>query len=138
MINKIIEAIADHIKKRFENINVYTEKVKQGFESPCFSIICSSWEKNLYRGHRYRLQTDIEVHYYNGKERENYNDIMTEIFEVINYIKLDDCCLRPIKMKADTGEDYCIFTAGYDFFCYEKEEKEMMGEYMEKISVKNG
>lgn len=134
MINKIISAIADNIKLKFENINIYTEKVKQGFEKPCFSIICTNCQKNIYRGQRYRLNADIEIHYYSSS-RDDYNDVMLKLFDIINYIEVDSYSIRAVKMSMTQKEDCCLFAVGYDFFCYMEEEKEMMGEYMEKLNI---
>lgn len=135
MINKIIRAIADDIKSKYENINVYTQEVKQGFQRPCFSIICVNSENNIYRGQRYRMTCDIEIHYYNDREREDYNNVMLKLFDILNYVNVDSFPLRAVKMSMNTKEDYCLFNVTYDFFYYIEEEKEIMGEYMEKLSV---
>lgn len=135
MINKIIKAIANDIKNKYENINVYTEEVKQGFERPCFSVICVSSENNIFRGQRYRMTADIEIHYYNDRKREDYNNVMLQLFDIINYVNVDNFPLRAVKMAMDTKDNYCLFNVTYDFFYYLEEEKEIMGEYMEKLSV---
>ena len=136
MINKIIKAIADNIKSKYENINVYTQEVKQGFEKPCFSIICVTSENNIFRGQRYRMTADIEIHYYNGRKREDYNNIMLQLFDIINYVNIDGFSLRPVKMAINIKEDYCLFNAAYDFFYYLKEDKEFMGEHKERLNIK--
>lgn len=137
MINKIISAIADDIKSKFGNIKIYTEKVKQGYESPCFSIICKRADSGIYRGSRYRMTAEIEIHYYNNKQRENCNDTMLSLFDIINYVNLDGFPIRACQMSMETDSDCCIFKAGYDFFYYTEnnEEKELMGEYKDKIKI---
>lgn len=137
MINKIIKAIADSINDSFKNIKVYTEEVKQGFERPCFSIICSKIDNNIFRGERYKLDATIEIHYYNNRQRENYNDIMLKLFNIIGCVNVDNFPVRAIEMTAEKGEDYCVFNAGYSMFYYLGEEKEVMGEYMEKLKLNN-
>lgn len=138
MINKIILAIAENIKKNFEDTKIYTEEVKQGFEKPCFSIICNKIDNNLYRGQRYRLKADIEIHYYNDNNRENYNDVMLQLFDIINYVNVDNFPIRAVNMAMTITDDYYCFNVSYDFFYYMKnveDEVKMMGEYTEKLNI---
>lgn len=134
MINKIIKAAADNIKEYFEDINVYTEEVKQGFEKPCFSIICSAAQSNLFRGQRYRMKADIEIHYYSDT-REDNNNVMLQLFEILDCINVDDFPLRAVKKEMIYKDDYYLLKLGFDFFYYIKEETELMGEYMEKLNI---
>lgn len=138
MINKIILASAERIKALYKDIRIYTEEVEQGFNMPCFSIILRELGSEVFRGRRHRLKAEIEVHYYNGKKRENYNDIITGLVNALEYIKVDSFPLRPVNISAKTESDSVCLKLLFDFFYItdEKEDTELMGEYNEKITVK--
>ena len=135
MINKIINAIADGINDSFKNIKIYTEEVKQGFERPCFSIICTDIDSGIYLGKRHRMKANIEIHYYNDKKRENYNNVMLEIFNVIEKLNVDNFPIRAIKMAVKKNDTYCIFNASYDFFYYIEEKADIMGSFTRKFTI---
>ncbi len=135
MINKIINAIADGINDSFKNIKIYTEEVKQGFERPCFSIICTDIDSGIYLGKRHRMKANIEIHYYNDKKRENYNNVMLEVFNVIEKLNVDNFPIRAIKMTVKKSDTYCIFNASYDFFYYIEEKADIMGSFTRKFTI---
>ncbi len=135
MINKIINAIADGINDSFKNIKIYTEEVKQGFERPCFSIICTDIDSGIYLGKRHRMKANIEIHYYNDKKRENYNNVMLEVFNVIEKLNVDNFPIRAIKMAVKKSDTYCIFNASYDFFYYIEEKTDIMGSFTRKFTI---
>ena len=135
MINKIINAIADGINDSFKNIKIYTEEVKQGFERPCFSIICTDIDSGIYLGKRHRMKANIEIHYYNDKKRENYNNVMLEVFNVIEKLNVDNFPIRAIKMAVKKNDTYCIFNASYDFFYYIEEKADIMRSFTRKFTI---
>ncbi len=135
MINKIINAIADGINDSFKNIKIYTEEVKQGFERPCFSIICTDIDSGIYLGKRHRMKANIKIHYYNDKKRENYNNVMLEVFNVIEKLNVDNFPIRAIKMAVKKNDTYCIFNASYDFFYYIEEKADIMGSFTRKFTI---
>lgn len=135
MINKIINAIANGINDSFKNIKIYTEEVKQGFEKPCFSIICTDIESNIYLGKRHRMKANVEIHYYNDKKRDYYNNVMLEVFNIIEKINVDNFPIRAIKMSVKKSDTYCLFNASYDFFYYVEESEEIMGSFTRTFTI---
>ncbi len=130
MIKDIIEAIAVKLAREFGDITVYSEKVEQGFKSPCFSINCESINNQLYRGKRYRTENNIDIHYYSGTadEREDNNDVMTRLFKCLEYIDIPGSVLRGENMKMEIQEDHCSFKVSYCCFYFTEEDYELMGE----------
>ncbi len=139
MINKIVTGIAEKLSACFKDIRIYTEEVEQGFKTPCFSIILRELGAEIYRGRRRRLKAEAEIHYYNGRKRENYNSMTAELMTALEYINIDGFPVRPIGLKAKTGDDSMYITLSFDLFytTEDDENPEMMGEYSEKTRIIN-
>ena len=137
MINKIIAAIAENINACFKDIRIYTEEVKQGFKTPCFSIILRELGSEIYRGRRRRMNAEAEIHYFNGRKRENYNSLTAELMTALEYIYIDGLPVRPLKISAKAGEDRLYITLSFDIFYTtdDEESPDMMGEYSETTKI---
>lgn len=139
MINKIVMAVAERINACFVDIRIYTEEVEQGFKTPCFSIILKELGSEIYRGRRRRLGAEAEIHYYNGRKRENYNSMIAELIPALEYIYVDDFPIRPVKLRAEVKDNDMYITLSFDIFYTvgEEESPELMGEYTERTEISN-
>lgn len=135
MIDKLIKGIASDIKKEFENTVVYTEKVKQGFKEPCFSLECVKSGIQLFRDERYRMTCEIHLHYYDNRKRESYTDMACSLFGILNYTVAEGMTIRPISIEMNSEEDYCLFKLKYDFFCFIDNKDENV--LMQEVTIKN-
>ena len=129
MINKIVTGIAEKLSACFKDIRIYTEEVEQGFKTPCFSIILRELGAEIYRGRRRRLKAEAEIH----------NSMTAELMTALEYINIDGFPVRPIGLKAKTGDDSMYITLSFDLFytTEDDENPEMMGEYSEKTRIIN-
>ena len=46
MVNQLTMAIARAIKEQFPQTDIFTEQLEQGFESPCFFVLCISHKEH--------------------------------------------------------------------------------------------
>ena len=86
----------------------------------------------VYRGRRRRLCAEAEIHYYNGRKRENYNSVIAELITGLEMIYVDGFPIRPAKTTAETRDDNMYITLSFDIFYTvtdEEEAPELMGEY---------
>lgn len=136
MVNGIVRAVCDAVSKKFDNVEIYNEIVKQGFEMPCFCINAQNVEDSVFRGERYKFSTEIKIRYYDDNLRENGAEIMERLWDCLEYITTDETGLiRGSDMKNELNKDYFEFSVVYEFFYVRKEEKELMGSVKLEMEV---
>ncbi len=127
MIDDIINAVAEKISENFNDIKIYDEIIKQGFEAPCFCISAISVEDNLFRGERYKYCAYIEIRYYSKSERDKAS-VGEKLYRCLEYISSKNTgIVRGGSMRGELCEDYFKFNVNYEFYYIRSEEKDVMG-----------
>lgn len=129
MTESILRAVGIKLADEYEDIKIYNEAVKQGFETPCFCLFVKNVSDSLFRGKRYKYSAEIEIRYY-ADERVKRCVRAEELFRCLESLDTEELGLvRGGNMRADECDDYYSFVVCYEFFYVraEDEDVDMMG-----------
>lgn len=142
MINKIIDGISIAINAEFgDEYEIYTESVKQGFEEPCFSILCLKPSINQFLGKRYFRTSQFCIHYFPNTDepKSECYSVKERLFNALELITVDSDLIRGSEIHSEVVDDVLSFFVNYDFFVSkETEETALMTECDFKTDVKEG
>lgn len=117
MVNEIKDALSIRLKQSFgDDYEIYSKKVKQGLEVPCFLISILSQSKTQIIGNRYYLEVSCDVHYFPSVEGDNdeLDDVGSILFDDLEYITmLNGDQLRGTKMSYEKFEGVLHFYVTY-------------------------
>lgn len=120
MVNKIITGISQKIDSIFnsisENYEIYTEKIEQDLQEPCFFITLLNLDQSQIVGNRYSRTQPFDIHYFPKVESSNIE--MLEVTEILlnslEYITIDEGLIRGTKMHAEVVNGVLHFFVNYD------------------------
>lgn len=142
MINKIIDGISIAINAEFgDEYEIYTESVKQGFQEPCFSILCLNPSINQFLGKRYFRTSQFCIHYFpkSDEPKAECFSVKERLFNALELVTVNGDLIRGSEIHSELVDDVLSFFVNYDFFVdKETEETELMTEYDYKTDVKEG
>lgn len=123
-IQKLIDAIAEALFQEFgSDYDIYTEKVEQGLEEPCFLIRCLNPTKNVYLGGVYKRTNQFVIQYITSasEANEDCNSVMERLFECLEYVILDDQPIHGMDLNGKITDGILNFKANYDGFVLKKQ-----------------
>lgn len=142
MINKIIDGMCIAINAEFgDGYEIYTESVKQGFQEPCFSVLCLNPSINQFLGKRYFRTSQFCIHYFphTDEPKAECFSVKERLFNALELITVDDDLIRGTEIHSEFEDDVLSFFVNYDFFVRrETEGTEPMTEYEYQAEVKEG
>lgn len=141
MINKIIDGISIAINSEFgDTYDIYTESVEQGFQKPCFSILCLNPTINQKLGNRYFRTNQFCIHYFPSThdKRNECMEVVERLIDALEYIKIGDDLQRGNGMHYEVIDDVLSFFVNYDMFVMKApmNEEIAMEEVIHKSEVK--
>lgn len=90
MINDIIDGLSNAIYSKFPACKIYSERVEQGLEEPCFLItVIESLEKPLLKD---RVQRNIlfDVLYFTEDGNADRFNVASELYQLFKFVPLLD------------------------------------------------
>lgn len=141
MINTIIDGICIAINSAFgDSYEIYTESVEQGFEEPCFSILCLNPTINQKLGNRYFRTNQFCIHYFPLETHDKRNECMEvaeRLIDALEYITIGGDLHRGNGMHYEVIDDVLSFFINYDLFVMNvKHDEDAMEEVIHKSQVK--
>jgi len=140
MIQAIVDSIIAAILEVFPGANIYDEKVKQGFKTPCFIIRCINPLSEQVLGNRYYRQNLFSIQY--SPDEKNANSecyrVQDVLFRALEYIKVDDDLQRGTNMRGEVIDGVLTFLINFNMFIYFKDELDPMENLEHKTNVKQG
>ncbi|APC85584.1 phage tail terminator family protein [Clostridium botulinum] len=116
-INDLRIGINQTLDKEFPNINIYGEEIEQGFEEPCFfvKVLSSGQDKEI--NVRYKKNISFNIHYFSDKEDINSdcNDIADKLYEVLEYIKVNNSLYRSNEMTHEVIDGVLHFMLQFNY-----------------------
>ncbi len=139
MINRIIDGVVKALDEAF-SLPIYTENTEQGLTEPCFSVYTATPTEKLFLGKRYLKHTPVVVNYFPSSgldQKSECNSIIDELFNVLEYIEVNDSTERGSNMNAVISDGVVVFTVDYDFFIIKTntDGEDLMESYTEGIEV---
>ena len=125
MINKIIDGISIAINSYFgDEYEIYTKSVEQGFQEPCFSIVCLNPTIEQFLGSRYFRQNQFCIHFFpasTDKRAECYST-MEKLTNALELIKVEGEITRGTQIHGEIDDEMLHFFVNYDMFVYKQKE----------------
>ena len=116
-INYIRIAIQQALDNAYPNIEIYSEKIEQGFEEPCFFIktINSSQENQMWDSQERDILFDI--HYFSDKEDINKSclDMAESLYQILRLINVECTNFRSSKMNHVIEDDVLHFKLKFNY-----------------------
>ncbi|NFD30414.1 hypothetical protein EXN57_02620 [Clostridium botulinum] len=116
-INNLKIGINQTLDKEFPNINIYNERIEQDFEEPCFfiKVLSSGQDKEL--NIRYKKNILFDIHYFSDREDLNndYNDMVEKLYEVLEYVKVNNSLYRSSKMTHEVIDGVLHFMLQFNY-----------------------
>ena len=137
MLSRVVSAISNTLEKTFPEVEIYVNKIKQGFEEPCFFIDLLNPSEKQIIGNRYLRSYLFDVVYFpKKKSSEEIFEVLDKLYSVFEYIELDDGTLiRGIERSSREEDRVLHFFITYEMFIYKLDEEKPK---MKKLDVNNG
>lgn len=136
-VEKLIDAIAEALFQEFgSDYDIYTEKVEQGLEEPCFLVRCLNPTKNLDLGSRYRRTNRFSIQYIPSSDEANKEcfSVMERLFHCLKDVFIDEKPIHGKELECELVDEVLTLTVNYDGFELEEHESVDMAEL--EISTK--
>ena len=123
MVEKIFDGVCGAIAEEFE-LPVYTERIMQGLDAPCFTVRLESSVTELFFGKRYLMKNRFKITYLDPERTEHLNAVKTveglcAALEVIDY---GGGTVRGSDIKCETKENLLELWISYDLFVWKYDE----------------
>ena len=133
MVNELTRAIAKAIKSEFPQFDIFTEQLEQGFESPCFFVLCISQNEQDKLDVRFLAEHTFVVSYFPQNGNTECWDVQSKLHRLLELIALDDGSLvRGTNRKGEIHDGVLHFFVDYDFYMLKEKDND---EYMEVLQV---
>ena len=140
MINDIINGICVAINKQFgDEYEIYTESVEQGFQEPCFSIVCLNPTINQVISKRYFRENQFCIHYFpkTREKRFECHQVSDRLFDALECITVTNDSILGTNIYSEIVDGVLSFFVNYDMYVYKNEdEKENMESVIHDTNVK--
>ena len=126
-VQKLIDAIAEALFQEFgSTYEIYTEKVEQGLNTPCFMIRCVNPTKNIHLGVRYKRTNQFVIQYIPStlEAYEECVSVLEKLFECLEDVTLDGKPVHGTELNGEVTDGILNFKVNYDGFVVKKETTE--------------
>lgn len=121
MINSIVDAISISLNSEFgDAYEIYTQKVEQGLQEPCFSIFCLNPTNTQFLGKRYLRKNMFCIQYFpeSNEEETECNNVLERLFDCLEIINVQGDLFRGTKMNGEVVDGVLNFFINYDAFVH--------------------
>lgn len=132
MLHEVKIGITKSLGKEFEQINIYTDNIRQGLDAPCFLVTpLISTEENLL-DNRYERSYPFMIQYFPKKDayQEECAEVQDKLFNCLEYIDVIGNAVRGNDMSGRIVNDILNFEVTYNFMVWKvrasAEESELM------------
>lgn len=139
MINLIIKGITNAIHQKFgDNYDIYTEKVEQGLEEPCFFVYCINPNKDVFLGSRMKQNYQFAVQYIpkGPNKKMEINSVFEKLNNAVRFIDVGNDKVMAMSISSNISDEVLTLSVTYAFFSYEKQEGDLMDGQVMKQEVR--
>lgn len=140
ILDDVIKAIAQELKRLFPKTKVYDEGIEQGYEEPCFFIDYEKEKVKKLIGNRYNNETNFKVLYFQDFNEEDARYKVYKVRDSLNegfdYIKYKDLYFRIKNKEIEINNKDLIFSFDIQFFTKNILDEEPTFNDIEKITDK--
>lgn len=120
---KLIDYIVDALLPLCDTI--YTEQVKQNFQTPCFYVKCINLSKKKGFDTLYNNINCFAIQYFPDSDEINAecNAMSEKLYSVLEYIGNENMLFRGSELQSELQNEMLSFFVNYDFNTYVKKER---------------
>jgi hypothetical protein len=125
-VQNLIDAIAEALFQEFKSgYEIYTEKVEQGLEEPCFMIRCVNPTKNVHLGAVYKRTNQFVIQYIpsTSEAYEECASALERLFECLEDVTLDGKPVHGTEMNGEVTDGILNFKVNYDGFVLKNQDE---------------
>ncbi|MDD4715881.1 MAG: hypothetical protein PHT34_04995 [Oscillospiraceae bacterium] len=104
----IKKGIIKTLRKAFDNLPVYAERVEQGFSRPSFFVFLKTAGGKRELGQRRRKSAEFDIQYFPAageKQNEDMYAMGDELLELFEEVETDSGVLRPAEAMYEIEDD---------------------------------
>ena len=123
-VGAITSAVSTAVYNAFgDGYEIYTDRVTQGLQEPCFLVSCLSGTRGVDLGRRYARTRQFSVQYFPRVEGDSaeINDVLERLLEALETIEADGCLLHGKDVAGTPHDGMLTVTAIYDGFVLREE-----------------
>lgn len=129
MLNDVLNAVALKLERVFiggeNNITIYTDQVKQGFQQPCFFVGFLETSQKRMISNRYRESVTVYIQYLNESASTiEKNEIVEQLYDNFELLETEGGLLRGINMKQNVDDLALNFLVNYNYFIMKEKDME--------------
>ncbi len=141
MINSIISGISASIFEEFgEGYEIYTERIEQGLNEPCFFISLLSQDSMQFFSSRYKKNNLFSIQYFPSTDETiaECNDVAQRLNNCLEWINANGDLIRGTNINSRMTDDVLHASVAYNYFAVSKSEDgvDAMREYSVQSNVK--
>lgn len=141
MINSIISGISVSIFEEFgEGYEIYTEKIEQGINEPCFLISSLSQSSKQFFSSRYKKDNLFSIQYFpsSNEIKAECNDVAERLNNCLEWINVNSNLIRGTNINSEMTDDVLHVSVTYNYFAVSKTKDgvDAMNEYSVQNNVK--
>ena len=142
MIYKTIMGISQALNEEFkQNHAVYMNVNEQEIQPSCFIIVAVKHEQKQKLGNRYELLQSFDVRYVPSSTQElteEFADVTSKLFRVLEYITVDGDLTRGTNRKAEIQDGILHFFVDFNLFVLKQQDRFNMETMQSDVSLKEG
>lgn len=127
-IQNIIDGIAEALFQEFgSNYEIYTTKVEQGLNEPCFLVRCLNPTKNRSIGVRHLRTNQFAVQYFPADHSDPVGECyfaLERLFDCLRDVVVLGKPVHGADLNGEIVDGVLTFTVNYDAFVFEQIESE--------------
>ena len=127
MINKLLAGIAEALFQVYgSGYEIYTEKVEQGLEEPCFLIRCLDPTMNRDLDRRFKRTMLFSVQYFpaTGGKVAECTGVLETLFDILTDLPVSGSVVHGADLNGQITDDVLTFTVRYDLLVLKDEAPE--------------
>lgn len=138
MTDKIFDGICKAVSEEFNNLPVYTERVVQGVNAPCFMVRLVKSETQLFMGKRYIMNNKFKITYLDeNRQNENLNcaSVIERLCMATEVIDYGGGCVRGSNFKCEIEENHLDLYVDFNLFVYRHTDEADNTELMQELNI---
>jgi len=116
VINDVKDAVVSTIVATFPTMDVYDERMPQGFQEPCFFVLMFPVSHSKQRDRRYMRSHSFDIHYFNNNNYTACRDMAEQLYSLMELITMDGNMIRGEAMTHEIVDGVLHFNVRYDFY----------------------
>lgn len=118
VINDVKDAVVSTIATTFPTMEVYDERMEQGFNEPCFFVLMFPVAHTKQRDRRYIRSHSFDIHYFHDDNYTACHDMAEQLYSLMELITMDGKLIRGEAMTHEIVDGVLHFNVRYDFHVF--------------------